>query len=394
MAIRVKKLARELKGSPDQILALLRELGYDKYSSPNDMIPDRPASLARELVRKSGLPAPSKVRAAPAKKPAPKPKKPTPPVRRDDLMARLVGGVSPSESRKAAAEGLDLPIEALAVSGRGAPIDDALSEVGAAVKAEEQRLQARARDLAKRSRELEDERASLQAERDALLAERDALRGEIEASREQLASRAAALDAIEAGGVPVSALLERRGLRGADEQARALAALARARLLTPLVDRLRVIDPGPVQALLRDRLVLTSGPVAELEGLAQVQVAEERAEVPGGDALDRVRYDIGGELLLSGLKRVRLVGGTAVDIRLLRGGVDPRIELVVVSARRRDVEQVADDVSDVDVVILWDVEETEAARQAYDAADVVVVRVAGSGLMGLRAGLRDGLALD
>lgn len=390
MAIRVKKLARELRGSPDQILALLRELGYGKYTSANDMIPDRPASEARELARRSGLPPAAPKKAVPPKKATKKAPKQPP---QDDLMARLVDGVG--ASGRAPSQGLDVPIEALASSDAGAPpMDAALSEVQAAVKAEEQRLQARARDLAERSRSLEDERAALQAERDALLAERDALREEIEAGRHELAARAAALDALEAGGVPVSELMERRGLRGADEHGRALAALARARLLDPLIERLRVVDPTSVQALLRDRLVLASGPVDELEGVALVQVAEDRAEVPGGDALDRVRFDIGGELLLSGLRRVRIVGGSAVDVRLLRGGVDARIDLAIVSARRREADQVADDVADVDGVVLWDVEESDAAREAYNAADVTVVRVSGAGLAGLRAGLRTALSPD
>ena len=395
MAIRVKKLARELRCRPEQVLSALSILGFDRYRSPMDMLPDRPADEVRRMARRGRLPeveAPRKQPPQPARAPAPPPE--------DDVMARLVPGVVPQRGADAQPRSpLDTPLDQVVDSAgaQGTPTDavtEAASEAARAIRDEEARQQARARDLAARARELEAEAAQLREEGAALRAQRDALQAEIDRARQALDDRARALDALEAGGTPVARLLEERGLRGADEQGRALSALARARLLDPLLERLRVVDPAPVRALLRDRLLLVGGPVPDLDGPATVVVPEDRADIPGGSGLARLRDDLFGELLLSGLRRVRIVGGPPALLRLLRDGVDPRIDLDVVPGRRREADVARHDVAGRDAVLLWQVTPTPDARSVYDAADAVVIGIETPTLAGLLAGVRAGLRED
>lgn len=401
MAIRVKKLAKALRARPEVILLALSDLGYTKYKSPMDMVADNAADKVRKLARSKGLPQLT----APSAPPAPPPRPP-----REPALQRPTGAPAqrpapvparPATTTEAGVDPLDIPIQALAHSGATAPTGPDLSQISAEIQTEERRLQARSRALAERDRalaashaELEAERSRLQAERDSLALEKARLLDQVGALEAQMTERAAALDAIEAGGVPLSTLLEARGLRGADEQGRALAALGQARALDRLLPRLRVIDPEPFRRLLRERLLLGGVGAPELPGVAVVQVAEDRSELPSRERVTRLRADLAGEFLLAGLTRARLVGGgpTPHLLRMISGDLDPRVSLQVVPAARRDEDQVRDDVHDVDVVVLWGVEETDAARAAYAGQSVPVVRVsADGGLAGLLSGVREGL---
>lgn len=417
MAIRVKKLARELRASPQVILLALSDLGYDRYKSPMDMVADRPADKVRTLARKRGLPSlPAASRTAPDRpspppaRSAPRPTNASPrptnaPPRPTKAEARPKPpprAATPAPSPPGPApDPLDIPLEAL-VAGTSPPASTPdLDRLNAEIQAEERRLQARGHALAERTRalearhaEIEAERAAVERERDRLEQERARLHQEVEALRARLAERAATLEAMEAGGVPLGRLFEERGLRGRDEQSRALAALARERLLDRVLERLRVLDPAPVRALLKERLVLAASELTGLDGVAVVQVASDRSEAPSAANLDRFRADLAGEFLLAGLRRARLIGGGHAPalLRLLRDDLDPRVDIQVTPARRRDAPEVPSDVADMDVVVLWGVLETEQARAAYDAQPVPVVRLpAEGGLPALLAGVREAL---
>lgn len=374
MAIRVKKLARELRTTPEVVLSLLRELGYDRYKSEMDMVSDPPADKVRKRARK-GLPA-----APPAPRPVVAPPVP-PPAAQDPTWL-----TDPSLA--------DVPLDRLVTGGSAPVAQEELADLSDAVRSEQRRLDRRAQAQSDRESALNARMSELESAAAALRAERDTMKTELEQARRELADRAAALDAREAGGIPLGDLLARRGLVGADEHGRALSALARARLLDALTARLRVIDPGPVVGVLTDRLVLASGPVDELEGVAVVQVPPERAEVPGGADLQRARADLAGEFLLNGLTRVRLIGGGPVALRLLRSGVDERVVLELVPAASRDENGARDDITDRDAVVLWGVSETPEARAIYDAAVCLVIRVANHGFVALVQDIRRALDPD
>jgi len=286
-----------------------------------------------------------------------------------------------------------VPLDRLVGAPKSSEPSD-LADVSAAVRKEQARLDKRDQVQRAKSAQLDERLAAVEASNTALQKERAALLAELEQARQALDDRAAALDAREAGGIPLQDLLERRGLSGADEQGRALNALARARLLDGLTPRLRVLDPAPIVAMLQERLVLSSGPVDDLRGVAVVQVPADRAEVPGGAQLKRARSDLAGQFLLNGLTRVRIIGGGPVALRLLRAGVDERISLDLVPAKSRGEAQALTDVADVDAVVLWGVEETPEATHAYDESDVVVVRVPAKGFQALVSGVGDALQRD
>ena len=87
MAIRVRKLAKEVRRSAGEVLGLLHHLGYVNYKRPDDMVADGPADKLRRAVRQGQTAAPLKVvdrkkaTVSPSQAPA------------SDLMAQLVPGV-------------------------------------------------------------------------------------------------------------------------------------------------------------------------------------------------------------------------------------------------------------------------------------------------------------
>jgi hypothetical protein len=387
MAVRLRKLAKELDLDVEQALVCLAEIGIDRYRTPEDMVPDPTAEKLRRHVkdlRRRGRPL--SAGAGPAR----------PPVRAPSPGRAAV----PKDQVERLGDALDLPLDAVATEV--APADRVQAEIAVAsdrVRAEQAALHAQARRLQERSAHLEAEAERLRAERDALEAERDALHAERRALRDELAtaqadlaSRAADLDAIEAGGVPLARLLDERGLRGVDEHGRAVAALARARLLDAIVARLRVVDAGPVRQLLRDRLVLGTTPIDALEGAAWVQVAPDRAEVPSADEVVRLRDRLWGEFLLCGCRRVRVVGACGHEARMLRESVDPRLSVEIISAVHRDGPSAREDLANADLVVLRDVELSGSAEAAYAEAPGRVVRASAPGLAGLVADVLAALA--
>lgn len=362
MAVRVNKLARELETSPDRLLHLLSAVGYDRYRSANDMVADVPAAKVRKFaseLRKSG-----------------------------DFERVSHGGASPSAgpARSAPIEeqlapDLDRPIEEIAaevVPGGQPPA--ALAEASQALRAERAHVETLRRKLVEREHDLSERVVALQAERASLQAERAALLDQLSEARSALESRAADLDAIEAGGVPVVSLLDERGLLGSDEHGRALSALATARLLDPVLSRLRVIDSHGVRRLLQDRLLLAAGPLEGVEGVAVVQVAPERAEVPPTEELHRLCDRLWGEFLLCGLRRVVWIGLSALEQRLLRNGVDPRLTVQMLPGQSRDAEGARHDVESADVVVLRGVTLSEQARAVYAASGTPVLTLESRGL--------------
>jgi hypothetical protein len=358
MAVRVKKLAKELGVAAESLFGWLREIGYDRYRDEMDMLPDPVVSKLRKHAasRRRELGAhPGRAVSAP----------PAPQARRsnEDWDIPVRGSLD-----------LDQPIaQAVSLVDTLAPLKRTLHEAADAVKAERAALEERARRLAERAVDLEREADRLREERDRLELERETLIGELDQARQEIESRARDLDAIAAGGVPLHRLLEARGLRGADEQGRALAALSRSRLLDPLVSRLRVVDAGPVENLLRDRLALAEEAM-EMEGVAWVVVPPDRAEVPSAAQLTALRDRLWSELLLCGLRRVRVLGAGSIALRCLRTVVDPRINVSFVPVIQRDATGALEDVAEADALIVQGVAISTGAQDVYDHSSIRVFR--------------------
>ncbi|MFT7519752.1 MAG: hypothetical protein ACI9MC_001896 [Kiritimatiellia bacterium] len=378
MAIRVKKLARELRCSPERVLGLLHFLGFDRYKSFMDMVADRPAAKVRQAHARGEVVTPFSPSgsAVTAKKKrtasAPAPKR--------EVMPQMVGG-------QAEHGPLDVSVEDLGADRapeRSRQLDARAEEALRRAASLETEYQVRVRELAERE-------SQLKSELDALKQDLDRKRQELDEALVQLSAREQAVAALESGGVPLVDLLAERGLRGRDEASRALAQLSAQRLLDGTLLSLRVFDPAAVRDILRSRLILAKGPL-ELDGVAVVTVAPDRAELPAGDALQRLKDALADQFLLSGLTRVVVVGGGPLWHRMLRGGLDPRVQLRLDPSSVRDVDAAVVDVDWADVVVLWGVTETDSALRTYSASDAVMVRLKDGGLLGLLSHVQSALS--
>jgi hypothetical protein len=189
-------------------------------------------------------------------------------------------------------------------------------------------------DASARVQALEDRVAALLAEREHLL-------------RELHAKPVPPPPVVVAPPPPVAApmvglteLLTDRGLRGDDEQAAAVRALADARRLSELSRHLSAADPAPVAELLSNRLVLHCGredcPVPV--GVSVVRVSLARCEVCDGSDTRRSIRRFGESLLLRGVKRLTLVGGSPPYHRILKEHLDPRVELHLIPGDARHTQ--------------------------------------------------------
>lgn len=332
MAIRVRKLAKELDRSAGEVLGLLHHLGFSRYTKPDDMVNDAVAGKARKAARQ-GVRAPVvavEERAPSARRSAPQPVA-------EDVMAQLVPGVQRSGGARPAS-----PVPVPTAVPPPAPAPAPQSAPPAPPVASPSTAEAEALALA------EAKVASLQAE----LAQRD---------EELQALRATLAEAPE--GLAVSALLRERGLRGPDENDRALEALAGARQLAAVLVEARL---GPQAAVglrkaLGGMLLLDGSPPEELS-VAAVAVSPERADAPGAETLSRLCGKLGEQLLLSGFRRLRFVGVGPRWHEPVRARLDRRIEVDFRPGGPRDAARITGDAEGVDLVLYVGVEVGEVPQ--------------------------------
>lgn len=386
MAVRVRKLARELDGTTGEILGLLHELGLGRYRSPEDMLPGAAVEKVRRAWKRGVRAAPVAVEDAPRPAPQRGP-------RQEDLMSQLVPGVVPQAKAapraRPKAPPIDAPLEqAVEEARRGerealAGLRREADAARVALEADAQALEAARAALGTDREALEEAREAFSRERAALEADRQAL----EEARAALEHERNALDQARQAreGVPLVQVLSDRGLRGADEFERALAGLAQHRQLRELLQWLSVTDPDQAATLLSRTLVLVGGeiPAALPSGLTGIQVAPERAEIPGWEALGRGLTKVGELLMLHGLRRVVVVGGRPGWQRLLREGVDDRVEIRFLPPARRTPEEAESDVARADAVILWGTGLEPAAGHPYADPRLRLVSVPGDELSSL-----------
>jgi len=364
--MRVRKLAKELKRSPAQVLGLLHHLGYTRYKSEQDMVGGAALSKLRASCR-AGVqadPVAPTGSAKPSSRPVVAP-------REASVMAQLVPGVVPQHVERG------LPS---APAGRPDKARRKLEQDRAAVVSERERLEAD-------RRRMDQTRAGLEANAQALEARQRALdeaQAQLDAEREALQT---------ASPESLAGLLSARGLRGFDEQERALAALASGRHLGRILPGLIASDPGRMARILQDKLILVDGDVGDgFPGLVAVAVSADRAEVPSPVQLAADLDWIGAELLLCGLKRVLFIGGEPRWQGVIRGGVDARVAVSFATHGIRSTETAEADVAAHDVIVRWPEDVGADARAVYAASSRVDIGVADDSLKGCLDALRRALS--
>lgn len=300
MATRVRKLARQLGRTPDEILETLGNIGFPRYRSPDDMVSDAVIQrLRQQLPQRRRLPPPP---------PAPtrgRPRTPNPPP-------------TPSVALATASEEIE------ATRAQHEAEVRAFEEEKRRVAEEAEAVKAMHADVQHAMAALAAERAAFEAERSAWeQARADATSGGESADPSPLPD----LPRVEVGGDPdtVLDLLEERGLRGRDEAERAIAALASAKELGPLLASMKPHDPDAVRRILSDRLVLIDTDVREGVRLPTVTVSADRADVPSADHLERALRSLGERLLLHGMRSVLWVDVPPRWHTYLSDGIDGRI---------------------------------------------------------------------
>ncbi|MEN0063534.1 MAG: hypothetical protein AAGA48_15395 [Myxococcota bacterium] len=323
MGIRVRKLARELRTSPRDVLQLLKSLGFERYQSPDDMISDTVA--ARVLSQSPGASTPAHaLRAGDPARSRPRPPSP-PPATGNDVMAQLVPGVTRTRPDQRSG------------SLRAAE-ESALQRQRTEVARQEASLKARQESLDGRERAVEAREAQVQAEalrveallesvdqREALLvSEQTAFE---EARKAFVAEQQLRAEVAAATTANVVELFRERGIRGMDEVQRALGALANGHVLGPFVRELAVQGDEAFRQLLAERLVLVGGEIPEgLTGPA-VSVAPDRADVPGAAVVRKSVGKLGEQWLLHGFRSVTIAGMPPKWHGIVRAMVDPRVTL-------------------------------------------------------------------
>ncbi len=154
---------------------------------------------------------------------------------------------------------------------------------------------------------------------------------EAQAELAQLKARIAELEGELRQPPGETALVEmwrQRGVRGADEVRRVVQSLGQERTWHKLEAFLRLDRPGSVERLLGNQLVLLcSDNCATGEGFAVLEVEAARCEACGGYGLNAASKGLSEALLLQGIRHVNVIGGSLFGRRLLRGGLDPRVDL-------------------------------------------------------------------
>jgi len=357
LAVRLRKLARELDRSPEEVLETLKSIGFDRFRSGDDMLSDAIA----DRVRKTRLVARRTGAAIPA---------PTPPpalardAEADDLMSQLVPGVV---RQKAGASRVLPRLAALAPHLafqeprlEPQPEPETEPETEPESEPESEPEPEPAAEPGREEPEALTATAAALADREAALAERE---GELRAREERQEER-------EAGFTmqgSLLSLLEERGLRGLDEAERAVAALAGVHAFGRVLGQLVPADPEWVRRLLADRLVLV-GPGTEGLGPPMVTVSEDRADLPGGERLTRAIRAIGDNALLDGRRRILFTGIPPRWQPLVLSAMDRRVEATFRPGGVRDAAAATEDVKHFDLAVLWNTELTSGAREVWAGA--------------------------
>jgi len=258
-----------------------------------------------------------------------------------------------NQQREAARKALQAPAPAPArgtATDLVSRIDDLEQQLAAARSALSAEQQAR--------KGLQAQREALQAERDVAISRADELERRVEEQQLNLDRLRRRLSgSAEPTSPRLLDVLEKRGVEGIDEAGFLIRGLLASRQLDGLINMLQAEDAEALLSWLDDRVALLCESHSDMlpSGRAGLTVPARRCEVCGGSELKRSIRDFVDGLLVNGMTRVSIIGGSPRGHRLLRQLVQHRglkLQLQPYLARR-SAGQIRSDMEHSDVVVLW-----------------------------------------
>lgn len=358
--MRIRKLAKELGSTSDAVLGLLRRLGQTRYDDPEQQLPDGVEAVvrrhAKDLVAAPAPPPPARTRRPDSGIPAEWLSEAGLEPRVDPMEERAAFDKAMAGVRKMGAPGgkrtaakppapkvgpLVPPARPLATPG---PVPKlASSPRAAAPPAPLPPPRDPVAEWRGRAEAAEAELALLRGRVEADEVEKAVLRERVDAAERDFADADAHRRSIQRqlsereGGAPVPLrdVFARRGLLGDDEASLALRALLDAHRERELLGEIQVAGADALEAYLWDRVLLLAEGEDAPPGVAVVRVPVERSEghQSGPNRAAMARFSTA--CLVTNKRRIVIVGGSPAYHRVLREGIDPRIDLRLVAGNRR-----------------------------------------------------------
>lgn len=418
--LRVRKLARRIGCTPEQILKVLHELGETRYRSPSDMLPpDLTARLERAL-ELAGFVAPER----PQREPAPEPPSVAPPPPRYlrppapapapapaaapapvAPPAPAVASAAPIVSAVAAVAHPDAPVEppidpepveAPTAAPAEGPSSEELQELNAAL---ERRVAALEEELAGRTKEAADATALQQLAIERLLPSEmrvHELQEELAASQKDATEVAAGLQQrinqaeVALKDVTLAELaptLSECGLESPAEMGRLLAALLASEWARRTMEHLRLVHADRFLGLVKQKMLLHCGdPTHTLpEGCLGLRVAPaSRCQIGAGRELLAAAEGLVLKCRPRNYRRMLLVGGDAMDAAELTRALTGRVEVQWVGPDSTPTpEQVDEELQRYPIVVLWTASPLPYSVGKLYAGQPRVIEVDAPGLQGL-----------
>jgi hypothetical protein len=299
VAVRVRKLAKELQIEPGRVLALLHHLGFSRYRRSDDMVADGIAQKVRREARNASTLDPFE----PEDAASPSSLSSQPNASTADWMGSVVPGVRPLGGRDASR-----PKPAPNFARTEEPPPDA-EPIGEEDTSWADHDEAQTVPWVEERAQFERERSEWERERQALA----------QASETEAVERVSWLD-----------LLEGRGLKGMQECEQAIAGLASRGLLRSAIEEATLSSGDLFKELLETEVKLCEGetPSAFSEGVV-VRVTPGRGEIPTAGQVSTWLQRMGEGCLLRGWRRLVCIGDGSGWQKLLGPGLDPRVEMAI-----------------------------------------------------------------
>ena len=293
MAIRVRKLAKELNRSPTEVLGVLHAIGFTRFRNVNDMLSDQIVSRLKKAIRNHVEPVS---------------------IQTASTAVRANQGSEPSHKEQVYSESdLDLTLSQLlgesSVEEEVAPTEQPVNSTAAVTEKHEALLG-------------EIQRLTLENERLEALFKRAIV--DLDALKEREEKRIQTMESF----TELGSVLRDRGLESERELGAGIQAIAHLKPVEQWLSHLYVKEGAGFSDWVAEKVCLVSSdsPSLVADGFAPVVVPIDRAEQLGDAALQQAVHELSELFLLFGLRRVLIIGDMELYSRPLRQHMDARIQ--------------------------------------------------------------------